>query len=112
MTEQQMEKTPREQLADARAELTELQNLIDGLEEKVRDGDETDTAMKLGEAYGLRRLAQLRQEAAERKAARAEEQRRLQEKQERKPRPPRSCCGIPRLRWRSCTGGRSRRRTR
>ncbi|MER7309929.1 hypothetical protein [Streptomyces griseoluteus] len=82
MTEQQVERTPQQQLAEARAELDELQGLIDGLENQVREGDETEAAMELGRQYGLKRLASLRWEAAERKAARAEEQRRLQEKQE------------------------------
>ena len=72
MSEQQQEKTPHEQLADARAELGELQGLIDGLEAKVRDGDETDAEMELGRQYGLKRLATLRRDAAERRVAKAE----------------------------------------
>lgn len=72
MTEQQTEKTPHEQLADAKTELGELQGLINGLEEQVREGDETEAVMRLGEAFGLKRLAALRREAAERKVARAE----------------------------------------
>ncbi|WP_086560131.1 hypothetical protein [Streptomyces africanus] len=82
MSEQQVEQTPHEQLADARAELDELQGLIDGLEDQVREGDEREAQMRLGEAFGLKRLASLRREAAERKVARAEEQRREQERQE------------------------------
>ncbi|MER6601829.1 hypothetical protein [Streptomyces parvus] len=60
------------ELADNRAEIAELQGLIDGLEEKVRNGEEAEEAQQLGEQYGLKRLAELRQEAAERKLAKAE----------------------------------------
>ncbi|MEU2800238.1 hypothetical protein [Streptomyces sp. NPDC007117] len=60
------------ELADNRAEIAELQGLIDGLEEKVREGEEAEEAQLLGEQYGLKRLAELRQEAAERKLAKAE----------------------------------------
>ncbi|MYX15441.1 hypothetical protein GTY67_18960 [Streptomyces sp. SID8374] len=60
------------ELADTRAEIAELQGLIDGLEEKVRNGEEAEEAQLLGEQYGLKRLAELRQEAAERKLAKAE----------------------------------------
>jgi hypothetical protein len=82
VTEQQTEKTPREQLADAHTELDELQGLIDGLEEKVREGDETDAAMELGKQYGLKRLASLRRDAAGRKVARAEAEERAQRRLE------------------------------
>ena len=64
--------TPHEELATVRAEAAELQQQIDALEAQVREGEEKDAAMELGRQYGLRRLVQLRQEAAERKAARAE----------------------------------------
>lgn len=82
MTEQQTEKTPHEQLADARAELGELQGLIDGLEEKVRAGEETDAEMELGRQYGLKRLATLRRDAAERRVAKAEAERLRQQRAE------------------------------
>ena len=82
MTEQQTEKTPHEQLADARAELGELQGLIDGLEAKVRDGDETEAEMELGRQYGLKRLATLRRDAAERRVAKAEVERLRQQRVE------------------------------
>ncbi|MFD3640683.1 hypothetical protein [Streptomyces griseus] len=62
----------QQELADNRAEIAELQGLIDGLEEKVRNGEEAEEAQQLGEQYGLKRLAELRQEAAERKLAKAE----------------------------------------
>ncbi|MFC8724306.1 hypothetical protein [Streptomyces bacillaris] len=60
------------ELADTKAEIAELQALIDGLEEKVREGEEAEEAQQLGEQYGLKRLAELRREAAERKLAKAE----------------------------------------
>ncbi|WP_411097166.1 hypothetical protein [Streptomyces sp. 020-2-3H-GM] len=60
------------ELADNRAEIAELQGLIDGLEEKVLNGEAAEEAQRLGEQYGLKRLAELRQEAAERKLAKAE----------------------------------------
>lgn len=82
MSEQQVEKSAREQLADAQAEMDELQQLIDGLEDQVREGDETKAQMKLGEAFGLKRLAELRREAAERKVARAEAEERAQQRLE------------------------------
>jgi hypothetical protein len=71
VAEQQVEKSPQEQLADARAELDELQGLIDGLEEQVREGDDREAEMELGRQYGLKRLAELRREAAERRASKA-----------------------------------------
>lgn len=67
-----MSTTPQEELSAARAEAAELQDHIDRLEEQVREGDEREAAEELGKAFGLRRLVQLRQEAAERKVARAE----------------------------------------
>ena len=67
-----MSTTPQEELSAARAEAAELQDHIDRLEAQVRDGDEREAAEELGKAFGLRRLVQLRQEAAERKVARAE----------------------------------------
>lgn len=73
------------ELADNRAEIAELQGLIDGLEEKVRDGEAVEEAQQLGEKYGVLRVAQLRKEAVERKLKRAEaaELRERQEKAER-----------------------------
>ena len=64
--------TPQEELAAVRAEAAELQQQIDTLEAQVREGQEQDAAQELGRRYGLRRLVELRQEAAERKAALAE----------------------------------------
>ncbi|MFJ5046394.1 hypothetical protein [Streptomyces sp. NPDC088719] len=60
------------ELADTRAEIAELQGVIDGLEEQVRDGEATAEAQQLGERYGVLRVAQLRQEAAQRKLKRTE----------------------------------------
>ncbi|MFI9059792.1 hypothetical protein ACIGXQ_35540 [Streptomyces anulatus] len=62
----------QQELADTKTEINELQGLIDGLEEKVREGEEAEEAQQLGEQYGLKRLAELRKEAAERKLAKAE----------------------------------------
>ncbi|MFD9716692.1 hypothetical protein [Streptomyces sp. NPDC059076] len=59
-------------LADTKAEIAEMQGVIDVLEQKVRDGEEAEEAQALGERYGLRRLAELRREAAERKLEKAE----------------------------------------
>jgi len=67
-----MTTTAQEELSAARAEAAELQDHIDRLEAQVREGDEREAAEELGRAFGLRRLVQLRQEAAERKVARAE----------------------------------------
>ncbi|PWS43892.1 hypothetical protein DKT74_14220 [Streptomyces sp. ZEA17I] len=60
------------ELADTKAEIAELQGLIDGLEEQVRNGEAVAEATALGEQYGVLRVAELRQEAAERKLKRAE----------------------------------------
>ncbi|MFJ3088923.1 hypothetical protein [Streptomyces sp. NPDC086838] len=62
----------QQELADTRAEIAELQGLINGLEEQVREGEAVDEAQQLGERYGVLRVAQLRQEAAQRKLAKAE----------------------------------------
>ncbi|WP_329220283.1 hypothetical protein [Streptomyces microflavus] len=62
----------QQELADTKAEIAELQGLIDGLEEQVREGEAAEEAQQLGEKYGVLRVAQLRQEAAERKLAKAE----------------------------------------
>ncbi|MFI6123249.1 hypothetical protein ACIBCU_26310 [Streptomyces sp. NPDC051064] len=62
----------QQELVDAKAEIAEMQGLIDGLEEKVRDGEAAEEAQQLGEQYGLQRLAVLRREAAERKLEKAE----------------------------------------
>ncbi|MET8377444.1 hypothetical protein [Streptomyces microflavus] len=60
------------ELADTRAEIAEMQGVIDTLEEQVREGEAAEEAQQLAERYGLKRLAELRQEAAERKLAKAE----------------------------------------
>ncbi|WDT90769.1 hypothetical protein H0E86_03910 [Streptomyces sp. SCSIO-PteL053] len=62
----------QQELADTKAEIAELQGVIDGLEEKVREGEATAEATALGEQYGVLRVAQLRQEAVQRKLKRAE----------------------------------------
>jgi len=67
-----MTTTAQEELSAAKAEAQELQDHIDRLEAQVREGDEREAAEELGRAFGLRRLVQLRQEAAERKVARAQ----------------------------------------
>lgn len=62
----------QQELADTRAEIAEMQGVIDVLEEQVREGEEAEEAQQIAERYGLKRLAELRQEAAERKLAKAE----------------------------------------
>lgn len=62
----------QQELADTKAEIVEMQGVIDALEEKVREGEAADEAQELGERYGVMRLAGLRLEAAERKLAKAE----------------------------------------
>ncbi|MFD3972943.1 hypothetical protein [Streptomyces cyaneofuscatus] len=62
----------QQELADTRAEIAEMQGVIDVLEERVREGEEAEEAQQIAERYGLKRLAELRQEAAERKLAKAE----------------------------------------
>ncbi|MGW3927846.1 hypothetical protein ACWECC_07075 [Streptomyces microflavus] len=62
----------QQELADTRAEIAEMQGVIDTLEEQVREGEAAEEAQQMAERYGLKRLAELRQEAAERKLAKAE----------------------------------------
>ncbi|MEV7125879.1 hypothetical protein [Streptomyces sp. NPDC093260] len=62
----------RAQLEDARREKAELDELIAGLEQQVREGDETEAQRALAERYGLQRLAQLRADAAEERVRQAE----------------------------------------
>lgn len=62
----------QQELADTKAEIAEMQGVIDALEEKVREGEAADEAQELGERYGVMRLTELRLEAAERKLAKAE----------------------------------------
>lgn len=62
----------QQELADTKAEIDEMQGVIDVLEEKVRDGEAVEEAQQLGEKYGVLRVTQLRKEAAERKLKQAE----------------------------------------
>ncbi|MBT2425228.1 hypothetical protein J7F02_05890 [Streptomyces sp. ISL-112] len=64
--------TAQRELADTKEEIAELQGLIDGLEAQVREGEAVAEAQQLGERYGVLRVAQVRQEAAELKLKRAE----------------------------------------
>jgi hypothetical protein len=61
----------RADLEKAQAEAAEAQQLIDTLEEQVREGSEAVDADVLGREYGVRRLAELRKEAAEQRAKEA-----------------------------------------
>jgi hypothetical protein len=61
----------RSDLEKATAEAAEAQRLIDALEEQVREGDEAVDAEALGREYGVKRLAELRKEAAEQRARQA-----------------------------------------
>ncbi|MGC2997418.1 hypothetical protein ACPF8X_03175 [Streptomyces sp. G35A] len=60
------------QLEDARREKAELDELIAGLEQQVRAGENEEAERCLGEQYSLERLARLRQEAAEQRVRDAE----------------------------------------
>ncbi|MFT9670516.1 hypothetical protein ACMZ5F_11385 [Streptomyces rhizosphaericola] len=60
------------ELADTRAEIAEMQGVIDVLEKKVREGEEAEEAQQLGEKYGVLRVAQLQQERAEKRLKEAE----------------------------------------
>ncbi|MFF2749552.1 hypothetical protein ACFVVA_28920 [Kitasatospora sp. NPDC058048] len=60
--------TPDQITAAADQEVTEAEQLLAALEDRVRDGDDTVTPTQVEEARGLRRFAQLRREAAQRKA--------------------------------------------
>lgn len=66
------------ELEDARREKTELDDLIEGLEQQVLDGNEAQATRELGEKFGLQRLAELRQERAEKRVQDAEIARRAQ----------------------------------
>lgn len=52
-------------------DIADAQALYESLEERVRSGDESVTSEELDQARGLSRFAQLRKEAAQRKAAQA-----------------------------------------
>ncbi|WP_432004559.1 hypothetical protein [Streptomyces parvus] len=62
----------QQQLADAQREKAELDGLIEGLERQVLDGEEAEASRQLGEQWGLRRLAELRQERAAKRLQEAE----------------------------------------
>lgn len=59
------------QVAQAEREATEAAALVDALEDRVRDGDDTVTPEEIEQARSLVRFAQLRAEATARKAERA-----------------------------------------
>lgn len=65
------EDTDEDQVAQAEREATEAAALVDALEDRVRDGDDTVTPEQIEQARGLGRFAQLRAEATRRKAERA-----------------------------------------
>jgi hypothetical protein len=71
MTTEELTQAQRE-LNDARREREELDGLISGLEEQVRAGEASDAEQQLAERYSLQKLAQLRQQAAERRVRDAE----------------------------------------
>ncbi|MEV7427007.1 hypothetical protein [Streptomyces sp. NPDC091212] len=71
MTTQDLSEAQR-QLADAQAEKTELDGLIEGLEAQVLAGEEEAAAKQLGEKWSLRRLAELRRQRADRRLKEAE----------------------------------------
>ncbi|MFJ7242350.1 hypothetical protein ACIQWB_35225 [Streptomyces olivaceus] len=62
----------RAQLTDARRAKEEADALIEALEERVRSGDEEVVVMELGQQHGVRRLAELQRERAERRVKAAE----------------------------------------
>ncbi len=64
------EPTPAEIIAAADDEITASEVLAVELENRVREGDESVTFDQVERARGLKRFAQLRREAAEKKAAR------------------------------------------
>lgn len=72
--------TTLDERADVDQEVVDAQQLVDDLEERVRNGDESIEPAEVISAQerlsGLRRFAQLRVEAAERRAAKAAEERR------------------------------------
>lgn len=71
------EPSPRAIIAEAEQEEREAAELVATLEEKVRDGDEAVTFEEVEKARGLLSFVRLRQEAARRKAAKAQEAARL-----------------------------------
>ncbi|MEO5313185.1 hypothetical protein PV772_03535 [Pseudarthrobacter sp. CC12] len=71
------EPSPRAIIAEAEQEEREAAALVATLEEKVRDGDEAVTFEEVEKARGLLSFVRLRQEAARRKAAKAQEAARL-----------------------------------
>jgi hypothetical protein len=77
---------PADALADevtaAEQEAAEAEQLLDALEERVRDGDEEITPQQLANARELGRFARLRAEAARRKAERAAAKRAEQQRAE------------------------------
>ncbi|MFF3891803.1 hypothetical protein ACFYY3_01085 [Streptomyces sp. NPDC001812] len=82
MSQQELSEA-RGQLEDAQREKTELDALIQGLEEQVREGNEHQAVEELGRQWSVRRLVELRQEAAERRLLEAEaleRERQLREK--------------------------------
>lgn len=68
---QELTEAQRE-LADARREREELDQLIGGLEAQVREGEAAEAEQQLAEEYSVRRLAELRAEAAEQRVRAAE----------------------------------------
>ena len=71
------EPDPQAIIADAEQEAREAAELVATLEEKVREGDEAVTFEEVEKARGLLSFVRLRQEAARRKAAKAQEAARL-----------------------------------
>ncbi|GAB6859102.1 hypothetical protein [Microbacterium xylanilyticum] len=66
--------SPKQILADAAQEVTDAEALVDTLEQRVRDGDSSVDVEQIEKARGLARFAQLRKDAAEKKAAALAEQ--------------------------------------
>ncbi|MDQ4213771.1 hypothetical protein [Microbacterium capsulatum] len=66
--------SPAQIVADADREITDAEDLVAALEQRVQDGDETVDADQVEKARGLARFAQLRKAAAEKKAAALAEQ--------------------------------------
>ena len=77
MTSTPTEADPQAIIANAQQEEREAAALVTTLEEKVRDGDESVTFEEVEKARGLLSFVRLRQEAARRKAAKAQEAARL-----------------------------------
>lgn len=71
--------SPAQIVADADQEITDAEDLVDALEQRVQDGDETVDADQVEKARGLARFARLRKVAAEKKAAALEETQRAAE---------------------------------